>query len=55
MTTSNKCPQCGSRNLIKRAFSYDCCVACGWKGEDNCCELQQRSFGNCICQCHEAD
>ena len=52
MVTRMKCPECGSRSLIRRAYSYDYCTTCGWKGEDNCCELQY-PFGGCICQCHK--
>ena len=50
---SDNCPQCGSSAPIRRAFSYDYCAACGWKGEDNCCELQRPRFGRCRCQCHK--
>ena len=51
MCDSVVCIQCKSKGVIKRAFSYDYCTACGWKGEDNCCQLQ-RPFGRCLCQCH---
>ena len=54
MTTAmrEECPHCGRRNLIQRTFSYDYCISCGWKSEDNCCELQAQ-FGSCLCQCHK--